>query len=171
MKWIVGIDPGLEGAIVVFNGRQMRCWEMPLIESGKSREVDFDGIHEILYEIKTSYGENVHIYLERAVAFSMGVTSAFNYGRGFAAIEIAIQVLGMSVTYLESNKWTKLIHAGIAKDLKAKAKSLIAVKRLYPKLVKDLPRNRNGKLYDGFIDALLIAGYGFKQSEPDDDFF
>ncbi len=59
------------------------------------------------------------------------------------------------------------------KDLLPKAKSLIAVKRLFPKLVKQLPRDRKGNLLDGPVDALLIAGYGLRRLRPKDpdDFF
>jgi hypothetical protein len=54
------------------------------------------------------------------------------------------------------------MHQGISKKLKPKVKSEIAVNQLYPKLVGMLPRRLRGGMHDGFIDALLIAGYGLR---------
>ena len=63
------------------------------------------------------------------------------------------------MTYLEPSKWAKVMHEGISKDLKPKAKSTIAVERLFKKFHGSLPRNKNGKIHEGVMDALLIAGY------------
>jgi hypothetical protein len=158
---ILGIDPGLKGAFVLFDGHAIKHWPMPVLTNGKDKEIDFNGIYNLLWSI---YGDewNLHIYLERAVAFAMGAKGAFNYGRGYAALEIAISLLQIPVTYVEPGKWTKVIHAGISADLKPKAKSLIAVKRLYPHLVDRLPRTKKGALLDGQVDAFLIAAYGLK---------
>lgn len=156
-KMVVGIDPGLSGALVFLEGHKMTYFFMPVVKSGKQTEIDFKQIDELISNV---WFADIHFFLERAHAGAMGVTSAFNYGRGFAALEIALQIHQCAVTYVEPAKWTKVMHEGISADLKPKAKSLIAVKRLYPKLVSQIPTNRNGKLHEGVVDALLIAGYG-----------
>lgn len=158
---VLGIDPGLKGALVIFDGKEFISLPMPVIENGKDRFVEFDGIHEMLSDLVDVHGE-INCYLERAVSFGMGTKGAFNYGRGFAAIEIAIELLKLPVTYVEPGKWAKEMHQGISSDIKPKAKSLIAVKRLFPKLVEDLPRDKKGNFLDGPIDALLIAAYGLR---------
>ncbi len=175
--WVLGIDPGLDGAFALFNGRTLKTWDMPILKNGKSRDIDFGGVRRLLETIRKTFGD-YHIYLERAVAFGMGTTSAFNYGRGFRALEIAIELhQDAGLTLVEPTKWTRSMHEGISKDMKAKAKSLVAVKRLYPKLVPVLPTNKNGAIYDGHIDAFLIAGYGYRQQwgapkpRDDEDFF
>lgn len=158
----LGIDPGVSGAFVLTDGKKLQSWAMPIVTVGKDKSVDFDGVHELLTEIQDSNG-GVHVFLERAVPMAQGMKAAFNYGKGFAALEIALFLLKLPVTYVEPNKWTKEMHEGISTDLKSKAKSLIAVKRLYPNLVKSLPKNTKGNLLDGPIDALLIAGYGLRK--------
>lgn len=157
---VLGIDPGNEGAFVLYDGSTAQTWMMPVTKESGATLVDFNGVHGLLWDLQ---GMVDHVFLERAVSFAMGVKGAFNYGRGFASLEIAIQILHMPVTYVEPGKWTKTMHEGISSDLKPKAKSLIAVKRLFPKLVSELPQNRNGKLLEGPIDALLIAAYGLKR--------
>ena len=166
---VLGIDPGLAGAFVVFDGKEFASYAMPIVENGKDKFVEFDGVHELLFNL-SDVNTDLHVFLERAVSFGMGTKAAFNYGRGFAAVEIAIELLKMPVTYVEPGKWTKEMHAGISGDLKPKAKSLIAVKRLFPKLVGQLPKGKKGKLLDGPIDALLIAAYGLKKvtSQPEE---
>lgn len=156
---ILGIDPGVSGALVQINGGDsIIAYPMPLVKTDKSKEIDFDGLANLLVALGPD-----HIFLERALSFGMMSLSAFNYGRSFAAVEIAIQQSGIGVTYIEPHKWAKEMHAGIAGDLKPKAKSLIAAKRIYPKLFRSLPTKKNGTVHDGFIDALLIAGFGSRK--------
>lgn len=159
---IFGIDPGLTGSIVLYDGEGVDVWAMPVNKIGKHSEIDFERVHAILHSVSCDWGA-LPTFLERAVSFGMGSTGAFNYGRGFATIEIALKILQFPTTYVEPGKWTKEMHQGIAKDLKPKAKSLVAVERLFPKLVKTLPRNTKGRLLEGPVDALLIAGYGYRQ--------
>lgn len=181
-KLALGVDPGFSGAFVLTDGVGfVKTWPMPLVViPGGDRTIDFDGVHELLTDIFEEH--RPHVFLERAVPMAMGSKGAFNYGRGFAAIEIAIQLIGMSVTYVEPAKWAKYMHEGLSTDLRPKAKSLMAVRRLYPRLIKVLPTNTKGNLLDGPIDALLIAGYGIrrglvsgggvsKESPAQDDFF
>ncbi|MFI5342824.1 MAG: hypothetical protein ACHQUC_01250 [Chlamydiales bacterium] len=155
---IIGIDPGKSGSILSYNPRRNRIdfvYMMPVDENGVA---DFDHIHEIFTSYETW---NIHIILERAVSFGMGTKSAFNYGRSYAALEIAIKLLQLKVTYVEPSRWTKVMHEGIPNEYKPKIKSLMAVKRLYPKLLSELPSHpKTGEPYDGAIDALLLAGYG-----------
>lgn len=150
---ICAIDPGLSGAIVFLNLnlKEVSFHTMPL----ENKEIDYESV--LLY---LNLSSAMHIYLERAVPFGMGRVSAFNYGRGFAAVELAVKHSKIGVTYIEAAKWTKVIHAGIDSNLKPKAKSEIALKRLMPWAVDKVPANKSGKLHDGCVDALLIAYYG-----------
>lgn len=154
---ILGIDPGNFGAIVSLP--DFHFWKMPIVKIGKSVQIDFLKVRDLLRDLMTVQ----HVFLERAVAFGMGTTSAFNYGRGFAAIEHALISHRMPYTLVEPAKWTSAMHAGTARDWKAKARSLAAVHRLYPREAQLITRNRNGKMDEGVVDALLIAGYGMRQ--------
>lgn len=162
-KIVLGIDPGLEGAFILTNGEgYTRAYFMPTTENGKSRDIDFDGVRGTLSHLKSLHFP-FHTFLERAVPMAQGVKTAFNYGRGFEALCIAIQLLKLPVTLVEPQKWAKEMHQGISADLKPKAKSLIAAQRLFPSLVDALPKRPKGGYHDGMIDALLIAGYGLRK--------
>jgi hypothetical protein len=154
----LGIDPGIKGALVFVDTQavdgDLVFHPMPV---NAQSEIDFDELHRILVEYDCD-----HIFLERAVPFAQGAKAAFNYGRGFAAVEIAIQFCGKSVTYVEPGKWAKEMHQGIDADLKPKAKTLIAMKRLFPNVSIPLtPKSK--KPHDGFIDAFMIAQWGLRQ--------
>jgi hypothetical protein len=162
---VLGIDPGNSGAFILTDGESLlEHWMMPLIVNGKDKSIDFDRVHEILFIVQEQH-PSIHVFIERAVPMAMGAKHAFNYGRGFAALEIAIQLLEFKVTYVDPQKWAKEMHEGISGDLKAKAKSMVAVKRLFPRLVPRLPQKAKGGLHDGPIDALLIAGYGLRKGQ------
>lgn len=159
---VLGVDPGTNGAFVLFDGAAFVTAAMPITISGKEKLVDFLGVQSLLAALKKNHGL-FHVFLERAVPMAMGSKGAFTYGRGFEALVIALGLAGNPVTHIEPSKWTKEMHEGISADLKPKARSLIAVKRLYPQLVGSLPKRPKGGLHDGPIDALLIAGYGLRR--------
>lgn len=153
----MGIDPGLSGYLVQLrsDNNSFEAWPMPL----DNKEVSFYSVHSILKHAGPS-----HIYLERAMPMAMGSKHAFNYGRGFAAIEIAIKLTNIPVTYVEPAKWMKALFDGIDARLKPKERAKIAFERLLPSYVDLAPKSRTGKLHEGFVDAALIAYYGRKQA-------
>jgi len=150
----MGIDPGNKGAFVVLCGNKVDAVAMPL-ENG---EISYPLIIETLEKLAPDL-----IFLERAVAFGMGTKGAFTYGRGFAAVEIAIQVCKIPVTYVEPGKWAKEIFQGVDSRLKPKERGKIALQRLFPKLLSTLPADKKGNIHEGVRDALMIAEYGRRQ--------
>ena len=155
---ILGIDPGQAGSIVALFGNQSNL-DIELMPLKPNKDIDFKKVKEILESYSELY-EEIHIFLERALPMAMGSKHAFNYGRGFAAIEIAIEELEIPVTYVEPAKWAKLMHDGINTKYKTKEKSAIAFKRLFPKLVPKIPKSKKGRLHEGVVEATLIAAYG-----------
>lgn len=166
---VFGIDPGFTGALVRTNGVELQAWPMPIWGEGREKRIHFGK----LIDIFDAHWQGEHIYLERPVSFGMSTNSAYSYGRGFEAIVIALELSEIPFTLIEPSKWTKEMHEGISVDLKPKVKSLIAAQRLFPQLVKMLPTKPKGGFHDGFIDALLIAGYGLRRSKTtvSDDFY
>lgn len=160
----VAVDPGLNGAVVYLGPSGFKFWTMPTNGDGLA----FGELQAIFNSFS-----GVPIFLERAVSFGMGTKSAFNYGRAFGFLEIAIKLSKNPVTYIEPGKWTKVIHAGISSDLKPKVKSLVAVDRLCAKYVDQIPKTpRTKKLHDGVVDALLMAVYGLRElGQEREDFF
>jgi hypothetical protein len=150
-KTVVSIDPGLTGAIVVKRKNEYQIHIMPTAEG----RVCFNSVYKILKGF-----ENAHVYIERAIPFAMGAKSAFFYGQDFRTLEIAAIVSKKPYTLIEPQKWTKVIHQGTNAQLKPKARSLIALKRLYPDWPELVPLSPKAKKpHEGVIDALLILKY------------
>lgn len=166
MKFVLAIDPGYSGYFCLTNGRAAKFWPMPVDKIGTVKTISYDGVVSILRDCKKIGGRDTQVFLERAVAFRMGVTSAFNYGAGFAVIQIAIHAEWMSFILVDPRRWAKTMHQGIKKDLKAKEKSQIAVRRLFPRLLKFLPKKGKG-FHDGAVDALLIGGYALREAKEE----
>lgn len=162
---VVGVDPGINGAFVLTDGQKVSTWTMPIAITGKDKTILFAGVYEVLAGIERRDGKP-HVFLERAIPFAMASKSAFSYGRGFETILIALELLKFPVTLVDPGKWAKEMHEGISTDLKPKIKSGIAAQRLFPQLVAQLPKKPKGGTHDGFIDALLIAGYGLRRLGP-----
>lgn len=150
---ICSIDPGLKGAVVFLTpSNGVSFYPMPLID----KDVDYDSVLALLL----MEGPD-HIFLERAVPMAMGAKHAFNYGRGFMALELAVKHSKIPVTYVEPAKWTKAMHEGISSDLKPKAKSVIALKRLQPDIFEKVPKaKKTEKPDEGVVDGVLIALFG-----------
>jgi len=167
---VLGIDPGLRGAFVLFDGGEFfEIFTMPVVKIGKEKRVDFGKIILFVEGVKKRFGA-VPAFLERAKPMAMGAKFAFNYGRDFEKVYLALVLSDIKITLIEPSAWAREMHEGIDPDLKPKAKSLLAVRARYPSLVGRLPVRPRGKIDDGPVDALLIAGYGLRLSDENYDF-
>lgn len=153
----------MQGAIVAITRKSFQFYEMPLVRVGKKHEIDYFGFKELIASIAQ---ENSEIVLEVALALAMGSTHAFNYGRGFAALEIALKELGKNYMTVRPHIWCRELHEGFSDDMKPKVRSALAVEKIYPKFAKSIPRSKKGKMHEGIVDALLIAGYGARHFLP-----
>ena len=157
---IISIDPGKKGAIVWLNADATDFYfeKMPLDSEGK---IDFIILRELL---NRDPDEQQHIFSEKPNTMGvMGATQAFNYGVDFGLLLSVVIDSELPYTLVEPNKWTKIIHAGIDSKYKPKAKSQIAVKRLFPKFLSRIPKTKPRYYSEGVVDALLIAEYGRRQ--------
>ena len=87
----------------------------------------------------------------------MGSVSAFNYGRGFEMVKIALRLQRIPFTLVDPSVWTRVMHEGTPKDLRPKARSLRALEFHFAHLVDDIPRGKKGRIHDGAVDALLMV--------------
>ncbi len=159
---IVGIDPGKSGAIVelTHDGRIFAHHLFPFDEGGM---ILYPALKELFNGI-ASHISGGKVFLERALPMAMGAKHAFNYGRDFQSIMIALSECNLPFELVEPSKWTKVICAGIDTNLKAKARSALALRQLMPSEVHKIPVSPKAKnMHDGVLEAALIAEYGRRQ--------
>jgi len=151
--FVIGIDPGKKGALAAIqDDGTITLHQLP--------DNALDTVN-LLLDSYISKGA-CHIFLEKAQAMSIGgvrqgVSSMFNYGTGFGILLGIIAALKIPHTLVHPKTWCKEMHAGTTTG-NAKERSLEAARRLYPNV--QLVRPRCTKPDEGYVDALLIAGYG-----------
>ena len=154
MSRIIGIDPGLSGAVAVLTGSDsLRILDMPTVtveRNGKSkRQVSASELAEIIYTLKS---DDCHVFVERVGAVSgQGVTSVFSFGRSFGMIEGILAAFKLPVTYVAPATWVKAVGRGQGKDA-SRARAM----ELFPNNQADFKRVKD----DGRSDSALIAYWG-----------
>jgi len=153
---LVGIDPGLNGAIAFLDpdACEIRILDMPVNEfvAGKKNKSEIDP-----YGIAGAFRDQgiAHVYIEEVFSSpQMGVVSAFNFGEGKGMVRGVIAALGIPMTQVKPQKWKK--------DLRVPADKKGAVKRAVELIPDAAPKFKGprGGLYDGRAEAAMIALYG-----------
>jgi len=149
MSFVIGIDPGISGAICLFEGGKLvNVIDMPTLEvdSGKTKKRHISAVSLCNYLTVFS---NAHVVIEKVGAMpGQGVSSMFNFGRSAGIIEGVVAALRMPHTYVTPQTWTKAVGRAAGKDAsRMRAMELFPVKADLFKRAKD----------DGRADACLIA--------------
>jgi hypothetical protein len=149
MRYIIGIDPGRTGGICCMFGPEILLTSMP------DNAVELADLLRIYAEQAT----DIHVLVEKAQCLPKnGSVGMFRYGTGYGTILGIIAALRLSHTLVHPNTWCKEMHRG-TKSRVPKKRSLEAAQRLYPHV--SLMRTVRCKAPDeGYVDAMLIAGYG-----------
>src|SRR6266702_3361153 len=97
---ICGIDPGLDGALAFIDSASLRIVAMigmPTLILGKSKGTKREiSARSLVVEIERELDQPVvyQVFLERVASSpQMGVTSAFQFGRGYGIIEGVLAAL------------------------------------------------------------------------------
>ena len=152
MAVIIGIDPGLSGAIAELDSGVILVSDMPTFavkRGNKTRRfvdpVRLAAILRILYSPD-------HIILEEVASMpKQGVASTFSFGRAFGIVEGVIGALGIPVTYVRPAVWKREM-----KLTADKGQSQLLATHLFPKDAGQWPL----KKHDGRAEAALLAEYG-----------
>jgi crossover junction endodeoxyribonuclease RuvC len=151
MSFVIGIDPGISGAIAIFkDGRLDSVIDMPTLKiaSGKTMKSHISAI--ALVDILDGWSPNeAHVVTERVHARpGQGVSSMFNFGRSAGIIEGVVAALRMPHTYVTPAAWTKAVGRAAGKDA-----SRMRAMELFPTRADLFKRAKD----DGRADACLIA--------------
>lgn len=150
-KVILGIDPGLNGALAFIRGNEII--EIIDIESKESR-ID---AHYLSSYIKKHSPDLAICEMVNAMP-GQGVSSMFTFGHALGAITGVLAALEIPTSFVRPANWQKHFEIKISSKDKAAHKQEIADRalELYPGAPLYGPR---GGLRDGRSDALLIASF------------
>lgn len=148
---IVGVDPGLSGAVAFLNdGELLHVQDLPTVEvghgKGTRKELAPALLHDMLVhtEIRIAKAIVEHV----GASPQMGTTSAFRFGENFGAIVAVLACCGIRTELVRPQVWKKAMKLGADKSLsRAMALKLWPDQSQYFARVKD----------DGRAEAALIA--------------
>lgn len=184
----VGVDPGINGAIVVLDDQAVLPdgaglglgWAFFRMPTDRDRNTgrtlyDIAGIKAILLAVKKQAGddrllatvEKLHAlpakFARKGGEERGGGGSIANFNRGLArGFEWMLRALEMPVLMVHPQTWQREMLRDVPDAGDTKERALAAAKRLIPSLkVEDLRSGpRATKAHDGCVDALLLALYG-----------
>ena len=149
MGLMVGIDPGLTGAVALLrDGELVEVVDMPVVTpKGRKPRVDVGVLAALLraWEPERAVVERV------GPAPGAGVSSMFRFGYGAGAIEGVLEALEVRVQLVAPTVWKPAMRLGSDKG-RARAEA----QRLFPALSGLFSRVRD----DGRAEAALLGLYG-----------
>ena len=154
--YIIGIDPGISGAICFFNeGKVLDVIEMPTMAEGKKNKKQVNG-NQLFNEIKSRLSEirqeQISVVVEHVNAMpGQGVTSMFNFGQSFGVIKGICSAMQLPIHYIRPTKWKKYFNLiNTSKDA-SRSRAI----ELFPKISDKLKRKKDSNK----ADAILISSY------------
>ena len=151
---IIGIDPGLSGAIAILQDKKvLKIFDMPVMSDGKKNKKQLNSAHLVnLIKENTESNEEVAVVVEQVNAMpGQGVTSMFNFGQTFGAIKGICAALNLSIFFVRPSKWKK--HFELINSSKDSSRTKVI--EMYPSISNQLTKKKDVNK----SDAILIARF------------
>ena len=151
---IIGIDPGLSGAIAVLKSNKvLNIFDMPVMSEGKKNKRQLNSALLVnLIKENIDSDEEVSVVVEQVNAMpGQGVTSMFNFGQTFVAIKGVCAALELPIFFVRPSKWKKHFELINSSKDSSRTKTI----EMYPKLSNQLSKKKDVNK----SDAILIARY------------
>ena len=154
--FIIGIDPGISGAICFFeNGKIIEIIDMPIMNDGKKNKKQVNGAqiyNEIYKQIKNISKHEINVVLEQVSAMpGQGVTSMFNFGQSFGVIKGICAAMRLPLHFVRPAKWKKYFNLLNSEKQASRTKAIEIFPEISHKLSKKKDINK--------ADAILIASF------------
>ena len=156
---IIGIDPGINGAICFFkNGAIIDLLDMPTMSVGKKNKSQVNG-SQIFNEVqKVTLNENkkeVLAVIEQVSAMpGQGVTSMFNFGQSFGVLKGVFSAMQIPMDFVTPVKWKKFFNLINTNKDSSRTKAI----EIFPYISSELSRKKDANK----ADAILIASFYYQ---------
>ena len=151
---IIGIDPGISGAISILENKKiLEVYDTPTMIDGKKnkKQINSAQVTNIIKE-RLKDDKEVIVVVEHVNAMpGQGVTSMFNFGQSFGVIKGICAALGLPIYFVRPTKWKK--HFNLIKTNKDASRTKVI--EAYPEISSKLHRKKDSNR----ADAILIALY------------
>ena len=151
---VVGIDPGLSGAIAILeNNKVLNIFDMPVMAEGKKNKRQLNSAQLVrIIKDSTKPDAEIAVVVEQVNAMpGQGVTSMFNFGQTFGAIKGVCAALELPIFFVRPSKWKK--HFELINSSKDSSRTKVI--EMYPSLSSQLAKKKDVNK----SDAILIARF------------
>ena len=151
---IIGIDPGLSGAIAILEDNKIKeLFDMPVMPDGKKnkRQLNSALLVKLIKNSIKNLDDTVMIVEQVNAMPGQGVTSMFNFGQTFGAIKGICAALGLPIFFVRPAKWKKHFELINSSKDSSRTKAI----EMYPTLSNQLAKKKDVNK----SDAILIARF------------
>ena len=153
---IIGIDPGISGALCFFEDGQVKeIIDMPVMADGKKNKRQINAsqtYNEISKRINKLPKKDIIVVIEQVSAMpGQGVTSMFNFGQSFGVLKGICSAMQLSMHFVRPAKWKK--YFGLMKTEKDASRTKVI--EIFPYISSQLSRKKDSNK----ADAILIASF------------
>ena len=163
--FIIGIDPGISGAICFFeDGKIVDVIEMPSMSEGKKNKRQVNG-NQLCNEIKSRISEinyeKVCVVVEHVTAMpGQGVTSMFNFGQSFGLIKGMCSAMQLPIHFVRPAKWKKYFNLINSEKDASRTRAI----EIFPHFSSQLSKKKDSNK----ADAILISCFYYETYRNDD---
>ena len=149
---ILGIDPGLSGALALYDGDKLKIFDIPTVAAPKrGREVDWPELARIV----DAAAPIAHAFLERAAARpGQGVSSMFKFGTVYGGLRGIVSANFIPITLVTPQTWKSALSVPRSKD---------GARQRASELLPRYSGQWQSRSHHGRAEAALIALYAWRQ--------
>ncbi len=156
---IIGIDPGISGAICFFEkGKILDAIEMPTMIEGKKNKKQINGpqiYNEISKRLSKTQENVVRVIIEQVSAMpGQGVTSMFNFGQSFGIIKGICSAMQLPIFFVRPAKWKKYFNLINSEKDASRTRAI----EIFPYFSSNLSKKKDSNK----ADAILIASFYYE---------
>ncbi len=161
--WVLGIDPGLSGALALISSDgDLHVWDVPIFEvvrnRRRKREIDHAGLRDIILRASSIAVKIDVAWVEKVGAFpNQGVASMFSFGSTYGCMLQLVASHFVPLEQVTPQKWKVYFKLRKGKDA-----SRMKASELMPEFADQWPLVK----HHNRAEAALIARYGLHQVKP-----
>ena len=161
---IIGIDPGLSGAIAILEDDKIKeLFDMPVMPDGKKnkRQLNSALLVKLIKDNIKNLEDTVMVVEQVNAMPGQGVTSMFNFGQTFGAIKGICAALGLPIFLVRPAKWKKHFELINSSKDSSRTKAI----EMYPSISEQLSKKKDVNKSDAILIARFYSETRFKEEE------
>ena len=160
---IIGIDPGLSGAVAILDDLKVfDMFDMPIMSEGKKNKNQLNSA-QLVKIIKKHIlsNEDTFVIVEQVSAMpGQGVTSMFNFGQSFGILKGICSAMQLPMFFVRPAKWKKYFNLINSQKDASRTRAI----EIFPYFSTQLSKKKDSNK----ADAILIASFYYETHQKED---